>query len=46
MCKHDENHDVLSLLVLRHEETLLQQRRDRLLQEGEEEGRPQEPNDR
>lgn len=33
-------------VVVRHEETLLQQRRNGLLQEGQAEGRPQEPHDR
>lgn len=37
---------VFTVLVFHHEETLLQQRRDRLLQGGQEEGRPQEPHDR
>lgn len=38
--------DFLSSPVFRHEETLLQQCRDWLLQEGQKEGRPQKPNDR
>ena len=37
---------VFTVSVVRDEETLFQRRRDGILQEGQEEGRPQEPHDR
>lgn len=38
--------EALIVSVVRHEETFLQRRWDGILQEGEEEGRRQEPDDR